>query len=72
MYVCIYRHLVNTCTSQAGPLRVKGNQLLPPPPRLHLLSLVRLRLLPLQEQATRRGVTKSRRTLLNLDFDILC
>lgn len=33
VYVCIYRHLVNTCTSQAGPLRVKGNQLLPPPPR---------------------------------------
>jgi len=36
VYVRIYRHLVNTCTSQAGPLRVKGNQLLPPPPGLHL------------------------------------
>lgn len=34
--------LVNTCTSQAGPLRVKGNQLLPPPLGLHLPSLVRL------------------------------
>lgn len=35
VYVCVCRHLVNTCTSQAGPLGVKGNQLLPPPPRLH-------------------------------------
>lgn len=50
----IQASLVNTCTSQAGPLRVKGNQLLPPSPGLHLPPLVRLRFLPLQEQATRR------------------
>ena len=32
-----YRHLVNTCTSQAGPLRVKGKQPVPPH-RSHSLS----------------------------------
>lgn len=32
-----YRHLVNTCTSQAGPLRVKGKPV--PLLRLHSLSL---------------------------------
>lgn len=75
VYVCIYRHLVNTCTSQTGPLRVKDNQLLPPPPGLYLPPLVRLQLLPLQEQATRRDATMPCRTLLNLDltsFEILC
>lgn len=57
-----YRHLVNTCTSQAGPLRVKGKPAPPlhPPPCLSLSlfsSFIHLRLLPLWVQATRRAAT---------------